>query len=77
MQVSHRNKSDAVIPVAWSQDGASRGVRKTGKKECVSIMGSICCIPGNRGFSAGVELPAISPRFGGQQDGGSVYGLYL
>lgn len=35
MQVSHRNKSDAVIPVAWSQEereGESKGGR-TGKRE--------------------------------------------
>lgn len=38
------------------------GWGKTGKRECVSVLDTICCVPGNKGVSAGAELP--SPRSG-------------
>lgn len=39
-------------------EGARGGVGEAGKKECIHILGSICCVPGNKGVSAGAELPA-------------------
>lgn len=60
MQVSHRNKSDAVIPVAWSQE-TGQGVgwgRQARRNECIRVLGSICCVPVNKGSSTGAELPA-------------------
>lgn len=78
MQFSHRNKSDAVIPVPWSQE---EGGREQGREDWqgMSAVGSQAVSAGFQAMKRsmlGLNYPLTSPTLGEVRTVG-VYVLYL